>query len=95
MDRIHLHSVDVSDSVPQPLPGDHGLPGQLLVVGANRADFSDAKANAEYTSKRAAYDTGPIIARKIPGNHMPLRKAHRAKALHRPVPIQGHAAETG
>ena len=65
LDRIHLHSVDVSDSVPQPLPGDHGLPGQLLVMGANRADFTDAKLILNYI-KTSSYDTGPIIARNIP-----------------------------
>ena len=64
LDRIHLHSVDVSDSVPQPLPGDHGLPGQLLVMGANRADFTDAKLILNYI-KTSSYDTGPIIARNI------------------------------
>ena len=65
LDRIHLHSVDVSDVVPQPLPGDHGLPSRLQVMGANRADFSDAKPVLNYI-KTSTYDTGPIIARNFP-----------------------------
>ena len=65
LDRIHLHSVDVSDSAPQPLPGDLGIPGQLELIGANRPDFSDAMPIINYT-KKSTYDTGPIIARRFP-----------------------------
>lgn len=65
IDRIHLHAMDVSDSFPQPLPSDLGIPGQLRVEGANKPDFSDAKLLIEYT-KNTVYDTGPIIARTFP-----------------------------
>lgn len=65
IDRIHLHAVDVSDSVPQPLPTDIGMPDHLQLVGANQSDFSDARLLVEYR-KTSTYDTGPILARRFP-----------------------------
>ena len=65
LNRIHLHAVEVSDSVPQPVASDLGIPGRLQVVGANKADFSDAKLMLNYL-KLWKYDAGPIITRTFP-----------------------------
>ena len=65
INRMHLHAMDVSDSVPQVLPTDLGIPGRLVVEGANQSDFSDATIMLEYR-KDSVYDTGPIIALKFP-----------------------------
>ncbi len=64
LNRIHLHAVEVSDSVPQPVASDLGIPGRLQVVGANKADFSDAKLMLNYL-KLWKYDAGPIITRNV------------------------------
>lgn len=64
LNRIHLHAVEVSDSVPQPVASDIGIPGHLKVVGATRPDFSDAKLMLNY-HKLWTYDAGPIISRNF------------------------------
>lgn len=65
VNRIHLHALDLSDTVPQTTPADFGLPRRLVVEGANRADFSDAIGLCEYHMD-SIYDAGPIIMRRFP-----------------------------
>lgn len=60
LDRIHLHSVDTSDNVPQSTPSNYGIPRRLVIEGANRADFSDALMLLEFQAE-TPFDTGPII----------------------------------
>ena len=42
LNRIHLHAVDLSDTVPISTPIGFGVPQRLRVEGATRSDFSDA-----------------------------------------------------
>jgi len=65
INRIHLHSFDSSDSVPQPDSDGHALPGWLVMEGAIQADFSDATRLIEYR-KESIFDAGPIIMRRFP-----------------------------
>ena len=64
LNRIHLHSLDLSDTVPQSNTADFGTPRRLLVEGANLADFSDAVPLIEYHME-SIYDAGPIIMRRF------------------------------
>jgi len=65
LNRIHLHSVDMSDNIPQAVPTDFGIPQKFVIQGSNRADFSDAVQLTEY-QKRSLFDVGPIIMRNFP-----------------------------
>lgn len=64
LSKIHMHSVDQSDTVPQAYAGDLGIPRSLIVEGANREDFSDGRVLLEY-SRESINDTGPIIIRSL------------------------------
>ena len=68
LSRIHLHTVELSDTIPQSIPVGFGIPPHLLVEGAIRADFSDAilLADCRFDS---AFDVGPIIIRTFPETH--------------------------
>jgi signal transduction histidine kinase len=65
INRLHLHAMDVSDTVPQAVPTDLGIPSRLLIEGANKADFSDTTCLLQY-ERRTVYDTGPIIMQRFP-----------------------------
>lgn len=65
LSRIHLHTVEQSDTAPQSTTSGLGLPKYLIVEGAQRADFSDAIILMEYR-KVSIYDVGPIIVRAFP-----------------------------
>jgi signal transduction histidine kinase len=65
LSRIHLHTVEQSDTAPQSTISGFGLPEHLIVEGANRADFSDAVRLMEYR-KASIYDIGPIIVHSFP-----------------------------
>lgn len=65
LDRLHYHATDLSDTVPQAIIDDFGVPRRLLLEGANRADFSDAVQLLDYHME-SVYDTGPIIVRRLP-----------------------------
>ncbi len=60
LSRIHLHSVEQSDTAPQGTTSGFGLPEHLIVEGAQRADFADAVRLMEYR-KTSIYDVGPIL----------------------------------
>ena len=64
LNRIHLHAVELSDTVPQTTPSDFLIPKRLLAEGANRPDFSDAVLLAEY-DHQTTFDTGPIMMRRF------------------------------
>ncbi|MFK7911722.1 MAG: ATP-binding protein [Akkermansiaceae bacterium] len=65
LNRIHLHSLDFSHTVPHATPAGFATPLRILVEGANRADFSDAISLVKYHQK-SIYDRGPIIIRRFP-----------------------------
>ena len=65
IEQIHLHSTDLSDTIPQSSPEDFGIPKRLIIEGAKEENFSDAIALDEYAPKSTT-DTGPIIMRRFP-----------------------------
>lgn len=65
VNAIRFHAVDQSDTVPQAFAGDLGIPGQLLVEGAENADFSDVRPLAELHHK-TMYEVGPIMTIGFP-----------------------------
>jgi signal transduction histidine kinase len=62
LNRIHLHVPELSDTIPQITEPGSYIPARLLVEGAGRPDFSDARPLVEYQAK-TIFDTGPIIVR--------------------------------
>jgi signal transduction histidine kinase len=66
LNRIHLHAVDQSDTVPQAYAGDLGMPRHLRIEGANTPDFSNAVVLLD-TIRETINDTGPIMMWRIPG----------------------------
>jgi signal transduction histidine kinase len=65
INRLHFHSADLSDTVPQANDADYGIPRRMLVEGAKLPDFSDAVPLAEYRA-HSIYETGPIIILSFP-----------------------------
>ena len=65
LSRIHLHTVEQSDTAPQSTTSGYGLPEHFIVEGARRANFSDAVPLMEYR-KTSIYDVGPILVRSFP-----------------------------
>lgn len=63
--RLHLHTVEQSDTAPQGTTSGFGLPEYLIVEGAQRADFSDAVRLMEY-HKTSIYAVGPILVHTFP-----------------------------
>ena len=65
LSEIHLHSVDQSDTVPQAYPGNLGIPPNLLIEGASKADFSDA-INLLELELTGYTETGPVMMWPLP-----------------------------
>lgn len=65
LNRIQLHTVDLSDTIPQSTPSDFGIPRWFIVEGANHHDFSDAKTLFDFHMK-SIFEIGPILARRFP-----------------------------
>ena len=65
LSRIHLHTVEQSDTAPQSTTSGFGLPEHFIVEGAQQADFSDAVPLMEYL-KASIYDVGPILVHPFP-----------------------------
>ena len=65
VNRIHLHSTDLSDTVPQAEPADFGIPRRFALDGATRSDFSDAVHLLQFQME-SPMDAGPIIMRRFP-----------------------------
>lgn len=65
VNQINLHSTDLSDSVPQSVSANFGVPLHLLVEGATSSDFSDAVTLFEFR-KSNVLNVGPIIMRRFP-----------------------------
>jgi len=64
LNRIHLHAVDLSDTIPQSTPSDFGIPSGLMIEGAGKPDFSDAELLYGFY-KKTLYDTGPILMHRF------------------------------
>ncbi|VGO17692.1 Sensor histidine kinase LiaS [Pontiella desulfatans] len=67
VNRIHLHAVDLSDTVPQSTPSNFGIPTRLILEGSTREDFSDPRILLEFHT-RSIFDIGPIITRRFPAS---------------------------
>jgi signal transduction histidine kinase len=65
LNRIHLHTPELGDTVPQSSEPGHGIPRRLIVEGAFKPDFSDAVPLTEFHME-SIYDSGPIIMRRFP-----------------------------
>ena len=65
LDRIHFHATDLSDTVPQAIPDDFGVPHRMVLEGANHPDFLDSVQLVEF-HQESMYDTGPIIIQRFP-----------------------------
>lgn len=63
--RIHLHTSSQPAAAPRPRFAKLGMPQNLLIEGANRADFSDATVLLEYQQTKTS-DSGPIMKWPIP-----------------------------
>ncbi|WP_018970820.1 histidine kinase [Rubritalea marina] len=62
LDRINIHSLDLSDTVPQVITNDFGMPRWLVVEGSNDPDFKTFDRLTEY-QMTSLYESGPIIMR--------------------------------
>ena len=60
LNRIHIHALDLSDTVPQSFNNGFGMPRRLLVEGSDHADFSKFERLVEYQIE-SVYDAGPIL----------------------------------
>ncbi|MGJ8642954.1 MAG: sensor histidine kinase [Luteolibacter sp.] len=65
VDEIRLHTADASEYVPQLVPGDFGLPPDLLIEGARLPKFADATPLVAY-KKGSLYQLGPMLSWYLP-----------------------------
>lgn len=65
LNRIHLHSVDLSETIPLSRPADFGIPRNMILEGANLPDFSDAVPLVDYRIN-SVFESGPVIMRNFP-----------------------------
>lgn len=62
---LHLHSIDVSDTVPRANRANFAFPRQLILEGAQQSDFSDARILCDYF-QRSVFDVSSIVQRRFP-----------------------------
>lgn len=92
IDCVHLHAADLSENVPKIQHADYAFPKELIIEGANQADFSDAVFLCKY-ERVNIYEAGPIIIKQFPQNACRYvrftvvegYKAPEAKKIHRCV----------
>lgn len=65
INRLHFHSADLSDTVPQSMEADYGIPRRMRVLGAKSADFSDQVLLSEYRPN-SIYEISPILMLQFP-----------------------------
>ena len=65
LNRMHLHAVELTGSIPQSTPSGFGIPPRFVVEGALDPSFSDAVRLIEYHAT-SIYESGPIIMRRFP-----------------------------
>ena len=61
---LHLHGIDVSDTVPQANRANFAFPRHLVLEGGEMADFSDARVLYEYRQK-SMYEVSSIVCRRF------------------------------
>ena len=62
VNRLRMHSMDVSDTVPQANRANFAFPQHLILEGALQPDFADARVLCEYVQK-SMYDVSSIVQR--------------------------------
>ena len=65
LSRLHLHTIEKDDFIPQSFTSDFGVPRRIRVEGANQPDFQDAATLLEL-DLRNPYDTSPIMMWRFP-----------------------------
>ncbi|WP_372796448.1 sensor histidine kinase [Pontiella sp.] len=65
VNRFHLHTPELSDTIPQSAKPAVGVPRHLQVEGAEQADFSDAVLLVDF-QRDNLFDAAPIIMRRFP-----------------------------
>ena len=65
IDRIHLHTAQLTDNLPYMFDSRFGVPEHLRIEGAHQSDFSDSTILLDFWQS-SAFDTAPIIVRNIP-----------------------------
>ncbi len=63
--RLHLHAVDPSDTLPQPLTSGFAIPHKMRLEGADQPDFSDAKTLLDLHLE-TIYDMAPVMIWAFP-----------------------------
>ena len=64
VNRLRMHSMDVSDTVPQANRANFAFPQHLILEGALQPDFADARVLCEYVQK-SMYDVSSIVQRRF------------------------------
>ena len=65
VNAVYLHSIDISDTIPQRFPSDFAMPRHLLIEGASRPDYSDAHVLIDHRIQ-SVFETGPILMLDFP-----------------------------
>lgn len=68
VNRLHLHTLEVTDTVPQANRADFGTPHRVRLEGAKQPDFSDSVTLCTY-EKQSIYDVSSIIQLSFPEHH--------------------------
>ena len=68
VNRLRMHSMDVSDTVPQANRANFAFPQHLILEGALQPDFADARVLCEYVQK-SMYDVSSIVQRVLLSSH--------------------------
>lgn len=63
--RIHLHTIELSDTIPQGGIDGFGVPKHLIIEASNEPDFSDAIVLVDYQPS-SIFDIGPILMWNVP-----------------------------
>lgn len=61
VNRIHFHTIELADTIPQANRPNYGTPRRMRVEGAMREDFSDARPLMAY-HQRSVFDVAPIMS---------------------------------
>jgi signal transduction histidine kinase len=65
VNRIHFHTIETADTIPQANRSNYGTPRRLHVEGSESGYFSDARTLFTY-EQRSIYDVAPIIPFRFP-----------------------------
>ncbi|MGB2429603.1 MAG: sensor histidine kinase [Akkermansiaceae bacterium] len=67
LDQLHLHAIDLSDTIPQKWFNNFAIPRHFIAEGGSDPDFGDAHILAEFRVK-SVFDVGPIMMEKFPAH---------------------------